>query len=90
MPSERVAYIHIAGHYNEAPDLIVDSHGAAVIDPVWELLDLAYAHCGVIPTLLERDFFIPPLAELIAELDHIRRIQSRHRLPDEAKHVRIA
>ena len=78
LPGERVAYIHIAGHYNEAPDLIVDSHGAAIVDPVWNLLDLAYAQCGVRPTLVERDFNIPPLAELIGELDHVRAIQAQH------------
>jgi uncharacterized protein (UPF0276 family) len=90
MPVGRVAYIHIAGHYNEAPDLIVDSHGAAVIDPVWKLLDLAYARFGALPTLLERDFNIPALSELVGELDQIRAIQGRHRIESEAKHVRIA
>jgi len=97
LPADRIAYIHIAGHYNEAPDLIVDSHGAAVIDPVWNLLDLAYSRFGVLPTLLERDFFIPPLAELIGELDHIRAIGRRHesvvrRGParEEDRHVRSA
>jgi hypothetical protein len=90
MPVGRVAYIHIAGHYNEAPDLIVDSHGAAVIDPVWNLLDLAYARFGALPTLLERDFNIPALSELVGELDHIRAIQARHRIDSDAKHVRIA
>jgi uncharacterized protein (UPF0276 family) len=90
MPAGRVAYIHIAGHYNEAPDLIVDSHGAAVIDPVWNLLDLAYARFGALPTLLERDFNIPALSELAGELDHIRAIQARHRIESDAKHVRIA
>lgn len=78
VPAERVAYMHIAGHYDEAPDLIVDSHAAAVIDPVWDLLDHAYAHCGVKPTLLERDFRFPPLAELLGELEHIRAIQLPH------------
>jgi uncharacterized protein (UPF0276 family) len=78
LPGKRIAYIHIAGHYNEAPDLIVDSHGAAIIDPVWELLDLAYAQFGIRPTLVERDFNIPPLAELIGELDHVREIQAQH------------
>jgi uncharacterized protein len=90
MPVGRVAYIHIAGHYNEAPDLIVDSHGAAVIDPVWSLLDLAYARFGALPTLLERDFNIPALSELVGELDHIRAVQSHHRIESDAKHVRIA
>ncbi len=78
LPSERIAYLHVAGHFREAEDLIVDSHGAAVIDPVWRLLDHAYACHGLRPTLLERDFNIPPLPELLAELDSIRAIQSRH------------
>ena len=76
LPQERIAYIHIAGHYNEAEDLLVDTHGADVIDPVWKLLEIAYQQYGVIPTLLERDFNIPSLASLIAELDQIRSIQT--------------
>lgn len=76
LPGERIAYIHVAGHYNEAPDLIVDTHGAPVVDPVWQLLDHAYRTHGVRPTLLERDFNFPPLAELLSELDAIRRLQS--------------
>lgn len=75
MPGERIAYFHVAGHYDEEPGLKVDTHGAAVIDPVWQLLERAYARFGVRPTLLERDFNFPPLAELTAELEHIRRLQ---------------
>lgn len=78
LPAGRVAYIHVAGHHNEAEDLIVDTHGAAVIDPVWNLLDQAYANLGPVPTLLERDFNFPPVAELLAEVNTIRRLQSRH------------
>jgi len=77
LPAERVSYIHIAGHYDEAEDLRVDTHGADVIDPVWALLDSAYDHCGVVPTLLERDFNIPPLAELLGEVDTIIRCQQK-------------
>jgi len=87
LPIDRIAYIHIAGHYNEAPDLIVDSHAAAVIDPVWDLLDLAYSRFGVLPTLLERDFKFPPLQDLIGELDHIRAIQQKHGATAEQAHV---
>ena len=79
LPSERIAYVHVAGHYREAPDLIVDTHGASVIDPVWRLLDVAYREHGVRPTLLERDFNFPPLPELIAELGAIRAIQAQHK-----------
>lgn len=76
LPGERVAYVHVAGHYDEAPDLKVDTHGAAVIDPVWRLLERAYDRFGVRPTLIERDFNFPPLAELIDEVGHVRALQS--------------
>ncbi len=74
LPGERIAYIHVAGHYDEAEDLKVDTHGAPVKDAVWQLLGAAYAQFGLRPTLLERDFNIPPYAELVAELDTIRSV----------------
>ncbi|WP_087504901.1 HvfB family MNIO-type RiPP peptide maturase [Neiella marina] len=77
LPSERIVYGHIAGHYNEDVDLIVDTHGADVIDPVWQLLQQAYAHHGVFPTLLERDFNIPPLPELCTEVSQIKQYQQQ-------------
>ena len=75
LPGDRIAYAHVAGHYVEAEDLRVDTHGAAVIDPVWDLLRKAYERFGVFPTLLERDFNIPPLDELLSEVSTIARIQ---------------
>jgi uncharacterized protein (UPF0276 family) len=78
MPTERIVYMHMAGHYHEAKDLIIDTHGADVIDSVWSLLDEAYHIHGVSPTLLERDFNIPPLSELIHEVERIAQIQARH------------
>lgn len=75
VPAERVTCIHVAGHYDEAPDLKIDTHGASVQPPVWNLLEQAYAHCGVVPTLLERDFNLPPLAELLVEVEYIRTLQ---------------
>jgi hypothetical protein len=78
MPAERIVYMHMAGHYNEAEDLIVDTHGADVIDPVWKLLDDTYRIHGVFPTLLERDFNIPPLADLEKEVKEIARLQREH------------
>ncbi|MCQ8182953.1 DUF692 domain-containing protein [Methylomonas sp. SURF-1] len=75
MSGDRIAYAHIAGHYVEAEDFLVDTHGATVIDPVWTLLETAYHLFGVFPTLLERDFNIPPLAELLREVDTISAIQ---------------
>ena len=72
LPAERVRYLHLAGHYPDVDDdgapLLVDTHGAAVIEPVWALLAETYRLCGPLPTLLERDFNCPPLAELLTEL----------------------
>tara|TARA_B100001059_G_scaffold109412_1_gene109411 strand:- start:175502 stop:176386 length:885 start_codon:yes stop_codon:yes gene_type:complete len=77
LPSERVAYYHVAGHYQEAPDLLVDTHGADIPDPVWQLLQQAYLQHGVKPTLYERDFNIPALSSLQHELDTIRVMQQQ-------------
>ncbi|MFT5483634.1 MAG: hypothetical protein ACI9GW_002292 [Halieaceae bacterium] len=81
LPLERARYIHVAGHYDEADDLKVDTHGANVIDPVWSLLADAYSLCGRLPTLLERDFNLPPVSELMLEIDQIRTLQSA--VPDQ-------
>lgn len=78
MPADRVVYMHMAGHYREAEDFLIDTHGADVIDPVWELLDYAYQTLGVRPTLLERDFNIPPLCELAKEVARIDELQRKH------------
>lgn len=77
LPGERTAYMHIAGHYHEAEDLRVDTHGAPVIPTVWRLLESAYQLFGVKPTLLERDFNIPPVAELLDEVRQIQRLQAQ-------------
>jgi uncharacterized protein (UPF0276 family) len=76
MPVERITYAHIAGHFKEADDFLVDTHGAPIIDPVWELLRHAYQSFGVFPTLLERDFNLPPLSELVAEVNQIKKFQA--------------
>jgi uncharacterized protein (UPF0276 family) len=76
MPTARIASLHVAGHYDEAEDLKIDTHGAAVKDSVWDLLDHAYQRHGVRPTLLERDFNFPPLATLLGEVDRIRGAQA--------------
>ncbi len=77
LPAKRIRYAHIAGHYNEADDLIVDTHGSDIIDPVWHILENAYQHFGVFPTLLERDFNIPAVPELLGEVKQIEEIQRK-------------
>jgi hypothetical protein len=78
LPGGRIAYGHIAGHHKEAADLIVDTHGAGVVSSVWDLLDQAYQAFGVFPTLLERDFNIPPVDELLREVEVIKDLQQEH------------
>jgi len=85
IPADRIAYAHIAGHYVEADDFLVDTHGAEIIDPVWKLLAKAYELYGVFPTLLERDFNIPALAELFAEVQTIQAIQHNWKVQHDRK-----
>ena len=77
MPGARIASYHVAGHYDEADDLKVDTHGADVKDAVWALLAEAYRLHGVRPTLLERDFNFPPMPVLLGEVQRIRTLQAQ-------------
>lgn len=77
LPLQRVRYLHIAGHYTEAEDLRVDTHGSDVGDAAWALLDAVYARLGPVPTLLERDFNIPPLPALMREIGRIDTAQQQ-------------
>ncbi|MFM9835140.1 MAG: DUF692 domain-containing protein [Methylophilaceae bacterium] len=77
IPQDRIVYCHIAGHYREAPDLLIDTHGEPIIDPVWKLLESAYQMFGTFPTLLERDTNIPPLPQLLLELNKIASLQAK-------------
>lgn len=77
MPSARIASYHVAGHYDQADDLKVDTHGAGVKDAVWDLLAAAYRLHGVRPTLLERDFNFPTMPVLLEEIARIRALQAQ-------------
>jgi uncharacterized protein (UPF0276 family) len=87
IPGERIAYFHVAGHYDEADDLKVDTHAAPVIPDVWALLDEACRVFGPRPALLERDFNFPPFAELVAEVATVREVLQRHAAPG-VRHAR--
>jgi uncharacterized protein (UPF0276 family) len=77
LPLERVRYIHMAGHEKVAEDLIIDTHGEAIIDPVYDLFGYAIQRLGRdVPVLLERDFNIPELEELQAEMDRLQAIKT--------------
>ncbi|MBR0565059.1 DUF692 domain-containing protein [Azoarcus sp. L1K30] len=73
VPAERVQQIHLAGHSN-MDGFIIDTHDAPIIDPVFDLYAAACRRFGSVSSMIERDDNIPPLGELIAELDQVRRI----------------
>jgi uncharacterized protein (UPF0276 family) len=78
MPLERVKYIHIAGHFKVNEHLIIDTHGADIIDPVYDLLDFTLQKLQrEVPILLERDFNIPELEVLESEMTQLRNIQNK-------------
>ncbi|MCD4734572.1 MAG: DUF692 domain-containing protein [Bacteroidales bacterium] len=77
LPMERVKYIHMAGHEKVSDDLIIDTHGQAIIDPVYELFGYTMRKLGRdVPVLLERDFNIPEMKELQEEMEHLQIIKS--------------
>lgn len=75
---ERIIYGHVAGHDLDDSGIIIDTHGQATCYPVWQLLERAYQTFGVFPTLVERDFNIPPLAELVKEVAQIAVLQRQY------------
>ena len=79
LPAAAVGEIHLAGFAEDrdaAGDrLLIDHHGAAVADEVWALYRRTIAHCGPVPTLIERDHDVPALAVLEAEAARAREVQ---------------
>lgn len=73
IPVDRVKQIHLAGHTNNG-DHIIDTHDHDVIDPVWELYSKTLQIFGKVSTMIERDDHIPPLSELIKELEQAKHI----------------
>ena len=77
LPLEKVSYIHMAGHEKVAVDLIIDTHGEAIIDQVYELLKWVYPKLNNSPVLLERDFNFPEINELKNELTQLQKITNQ-------------
>jgi hypothetical protein len=86
VPVERVQQIHLAGHSRNGK-LVIDTHDHPVPDPVWSLYAKALQRFGSVPTMIERDDHIPPLPELLAELDHARAIAA---LAAKAAEIEVA
>lgn len=71
IPAKRVRQIHLAGH-SRGDALLIDTHDRSVSDEVWHLYAVALERVGPVATMIERDDAIPPLADLLAELDRAR------------------
>lgn len=83
IPAHRVRQIHLAGH--ETHDgYLIDTHDHPVCDAVWALYAYTLQHCGSVPTMIERDDHIPPLGELLDELDHAHQVHA-HALQSTAQ-----
>jgi uncharacterized protein (UPF0276 family) len=75
LPLDRVRQVHLAGH-SQGRDMLIDTHDAPVPDPVWQLYARFASRLGHVATMIERDDHIPPLGELLVELQHAREIAS--------------
>lgn len=73
--ASRVQQIHLAGHENHG-DYIIDTHDAPVVEAVWDLYAHAIRRFGPVSTMIERDDHIPPMTELIQELNHARQLSA--------------
>lgn len=78
LPLDRVAYIHMAGHEQVAPDLIIDTHGQPIIDPVFDLFEWTIQKMEPVPVLLERDYHFEELDQIQGELKQIKSIINKH------------
>ena len=76
MPTDRVRQLHLAGH-SDLDGHLIDTHDHPIVEPVWNLYCAAIAQFGAVPTMIERDDNIPPLAELVAELQIARDLSDR-------------
>lgn len=78
LPLERVKYIHMAGHEQVEPDLIIDTHGQPIIDKVYELFDWTIQKLDPVPVLLERDYNYDDMTQLQQELQILKTITKKH------------
>jgi hypothetical protein len=83
LPAGRIQQIHLAGH-SDMGDYVIDTHDADVCDAVWDLYGQACCMFGPVATMIERDGDIPPLADVIAELDRARALAAATLIPEPA------
>jgi len=90
LPVERVVQLHVAGHFVRPDRLIIDTHGEAVREEVYDLLDYTLRRTGPVPVLLERDQNFPPFEQLVAEVQRIDRIYRAATAQPGTAHTEVA
>lgn len=78
MPLDKVAYIHMAGHEKVADDLIIDTHGQPIIDPVYRLFEYTISKMKSVPVLLERDFNFNHFDGVVDEFKQLKKLTNKH------------
>lgn len=78
LPLEKVVYIHMAGHEKRDEDLIIDTHGDPIIDPVYELFEWTIQRLNPVPVLLERDFNFDNFDQIMSEVNHLQHLTEKH------------
>jgi hypothetical protein len=89
VPKDRIVQFHVAGHSHEETH-IIDTHDHPVCEEVWDLYRKAVETFGPVSTMIERDDNIPPLAELVEEINHARAIAREVLGPDVTARPRLA
>jgi hypothetical protein len=89
VPKDRIVQFHVAGHSHEETH-IIDTHDHPVCPEVWDLYRKAMETFGPVSTMIERDDNIPPLAELVEEINHARAIAREVLGPDVTARPRLA
>jgi uncharacterized protein len=87
VPAERIYQFHLAGHLNMG-NYIIDTHDHDIVKPVWKLYEETLKRVGFVSTMIERDDHIPPLNEVIQELEEAKKIAQKI-CPEECKQLVI-
>lgn len=77
LPLDKVAYVHMAGHTQVSEDTIIDTHGEAIIEKVYELYTATLPKLKEVPVLLERDFNFPEMSEILDEMKTLDQIAKK-------------
>jgi uncharacterized protein (UPF0276 family) len=83
LPLDKVIYLHMAGHEKRDEDLIIDTHGNPIIDPVYALFEWTIQRINPAPVLLERDFNLGNFEQILGEVQHLQALTNKHWTADE-------